>query len=252
MHTDDSQCLLSGCWLSVAQVTYAAVRLDNKHCESSKRSLQFVQFLASSADNTANGEVMVALGGQWPPAHVRAAVITKLKSATCNGDTLLVTLPVPFKISEQVYNMAQGVTVTGMVFSALAIVFVWVWRARTSVRSSSPVFLLAMCVGLIIMFYGAGRLAEPDPDSASCNASFWLINLGWCAALRCCASPLLASVAHSHAVAVLRADASQVPGVRAAVRQVVARVQDLHAHADESDSHQRRQPARARVRRRRH
>lgn len=62
----------------------------------------------ADADATSVSSQVSALGVQWFPEQIRGVVSDRLELVKCDGDTVLVTLPVPRKISALVHSVSTA------------------------------------------------------------------------------------------------------------------------------------------------
>ena len=95
------------------------------------------------------------------------------------GETILVTLPTPTKIAAGVAYTSDGIGGAGIALCGLTSVFIWYFRRRTAIRSSSPVFLFVMVLGLAMLFLSGIFFSYANPTDESCGAAFWLLDLGF-------------------------------------------------------------------------
>ena len=115
--------------------------------------------------------------------HISAA----LDSVTCDGETLLITLPTDWSLTSAIGAFVDAMSVLGLLGCAVAAVLVWYHRAHPVIRSASPLFLL-MSIGGVALLFVAGFLLVAPVTSASCSAFSWSLNFG----LMLCFAPLFA------------------------------------------------------------
>jgi hypothetical protein len=126
-----------------------------------------------------SSDVAEGLGVLWQPPAVRAMVQRKLRSITCDGETILITLPVDYRISTGVESAALGITILGSVLVGLTLCFIYFFHLRTSIKASSPLFLLGTLTGLLFLFISASLLTKGEPTDTSCTSGWWLANIGF-------------------------------------------------------------------------
>jgi len=170
------------CWplttlLSFAvKTTYASV-VDSDACSASLHSLEFINYLQSTTILTAPTE---ALG------VVRLAdlsLVTRLsqqilRSATCDGETLLVVLPNYWSVAAGVTGFGQAIGILGLIIVGVSTAIVVLYRHKVVVRSASAPFLLGILFGMGLLIAAAIPWAV-QPTRSSCSAFLWLANLGF-------------------------------------------------------------------------
>jgi ABC-type phosphate transport system substrate-binding protein len=124
-------------------------------------------------------QVAEALGALWQPPDVRAIMQARLQSVTCDGETILVTLPIDHRIGLEVQNGALGVSVIGACLIVLILCFLYFFHLRSAIKASSPVFLIATVVGMLFLFISGALLTQNDPSNHTCESGWWLLNVGF-------------------------------------------------------------------------
>jgi heme/copper-type cytochrome/quinol oxidase subunit 4 len=200
----------SGCW-PLATVAYTAVRLDNTEdvCTNTARALKFLQYLhgqtsptaelaasffattnvdaltaAALAGFAANGlvastDVADQIGLQWMPPNIRGIVQKTLQTITCEGETILVTLPVPHRLSDDIEATGLAISIVGFVLVAILLCFLYFFHLRTAIKASSPWFLLATLTGIVLLFVSGASLSVATPTNATCRSGWWTLNMGF-------------------------------------------------------------------------
>ena len=110
-------------------------------------------------------------------AAVRSSTLQQLEAATCDDQTLLVTLPVQWTLSQAVHTFVNVIASIGLTACAALLLFVVYFRHHPVVRAASPLFLLLSISGLVILFASAFLLVA-DVSAGSCSAFSWLLNFG--------------------------------------------------------------------------
>jgi heme/copper-type cytochrome/quinol oxidase subunit 4 len=119
------------------------------------------------------------LGALWNPSWLRTIVLERLQAVTCEGETILVTLPVDHRIGSDLQAATLGVTILGATMIALILCFLYFFHLRSAIKASSPLFLLATIAGMLLMFISGSLLTHNDPTDTSCNSGWWLLNIGF-------------------------------------------------------------------------
>jgi hypothetical protein len=197
----------SGCW-PLSGTVYTLVRPDNSEsvCDNTAAALKFLQYLhaqtSSSAEvaaslfaNDALSEAAMAQfdalslvsstdvadqnGLQWMPPQIRALVQVRLQTVTCEGETLLVTLPVPHRLGYDVESSALAISIIGYVLAAVMLCFLYFFHLRTAIKASSPVFLLATLSGHLSSFHSMVYLRRLNMDNGWHDRGIVII-CQWC------------------------------------------------------------------------
>ena len=105
-------------------------------------------------------------------------VDSQLNSATCDGHTILITLPLIWAVP----SSATAFTIAAVTLILLACVatisLLWRYRTRPAIRGASPIFLAQVAAGLALL--AGSLLAWASPVThASCLSFQWLVNLGF-------------------------------------------------------------------------
>lgn len=203
-----------GCW-PFSTAVYSVVRSNNaaSQCLNAGRALRFLSFihdqtsvnaetaatlsagsftsvdddalLASSASSSAGAllartsTVAEGLGVLWFPPYIRARVQRRLQAITCEGETILVTLPVDHRVSQPIESAALAMTILGACVVALILCFLYFFHLRSAIKASSPLFLLATLTGILFMFISGALLTKEYPTDMTCGFGWWFVNLGF-------------------------------------------------------------------------
>ena len=181
------------CWpwtnqvLAMVRTKYTTTATDTSSCKRGIDALGFLQWLyANTLINTLTDTEDIQFAPGVSPA-VQAAYIAALDSVTCDGETLLITLPTDWSLTSAIGAFVDAMSVLGLLGCAVAAVLVWYHRAHPVIRSASPLFLL-MSIGGVALLFVAGFLLVAPVTSASCSAFSWSLNFG----LMLCFAPLFA------------------------------------------------------------
>ena len=182
------------CWPWTGQVV-AMVRTQytstattgTSSCSRGLDALRFLQWLYTNENiDTLTDNEDIQFAPTVAPA-VQAAYLAALDSVTCDGTTLLITLPTDWSLTSAIAIFVQLLSAMGLIGCAVAAVLVWFHRAHPVVRSASPLFLL-MSIGGVALLFVAGFLLVAPATAASCSAFSWSLNFG----LMLCFAPLFA------------------------------------------------------------
>jgi heme/copper-type cytochrome/quinol oxidase subunit 4 len=135
--------------------------------------------VASDAALVKTSQVAESMGIMWYPPEVRALAQRRLQAVTCDGETILVTLPVDHRISANIESAALAITILGAFIVCLILCFLYFFHLRSAIKASSPLFLLATLTGLLMLFISGTFLMHASPTDVSCGAGWWLANLGF-------------------------------------------------------------------------
>ena len=171
---------IKGCYpLSAIMSFGVGMAFEGTGCDRGNRSLNYFQWIntnpALSAAATTSGYLRVS-----DVPDIQQAIQDQLNKATCDGETLLITLPTVWKVNAAITGFGTAVMsilLATFVASAIALV---VYRQRTVLRSSSVPFLGLILVGLIMLAISIGAWSSPDGDPAArCGAFMWLASFGF-------------------------------------------------------------------------
>jgi phosphate transport system substrate-binding protein len=171
------------CW-PFTTVAYVAVRtsyssdaIDTSACTQGLPALQLVQWLIT---NPLLAGITVSLMSPRPShlSAVQTAIVAALDAVTCDGSTMLITLPV-------IWSLAPGANVFGIFMAALGLIgilialgFVIKYWTSSVIRSSSPMFLCTSLLGVGLMLISVVFWVSTATRS-NCNGFSWCINLGF-------------------------------------------------------------------------
>jgi hypothetical protein len=110
--------------------------------------------------------------------EIAAQVQGTLSTATCNGETLLLTLPKVWSLNGAINGFGIAVVTVMLIAIFVSMILLWTYRARTVLRSSSVPFLALILVGLALMLASILPLVQ-TVSTQSCTAFVWLVNLGF-------------------------------------------------------------------------
>jgi heme/copper-type cytochrome/quinol oxidase subunit 4 len=207
----------AGCWPFTTFI-YSMVRTANvdDQCINAPRALKFLQFLHDQTSVTAEAAAFLStftstgadaslsklltsdssesttsstlartsqiaeqMGALWATPGVRALVQAKLKLVTCDGETILITLPVDHKISTEIQSGTMGISILGVCLIALILCFIYFFHLRSAIKASSPLFLIGTVGGLLMLFLSGTLLAQTDPTDDTCAGGWWMLNMGF-------------------------------------------------------------------------
>jgi hypothetical protein len=199
----------AGCWPFTTFI-YSMVRSSNigDQCINAPRALKFLQFLHDQTSTTAESAIgaftsdnadlaadssassissslqrssVIAeqLGALWALPYQRALVQARLNSVTCNGETILVTLPIDHRISTEVESTMLGISILGVCIIILILCFIYFFHLRSAIKASSPIFLIATIIGMLFLFTSGPLLTRSIPTSRFCESGWWMMNIGF-------------------------------------------------------------------------
>ena len=183
----------AACWPWTSQVVamvrtrYTSTATDSSSCARGLDALQFLQWLYTNQQLTTLTSNRNVQSATALSSTIQAAYLAALDSVTCDGTTLLITLPTVWSLTSAIAAFVQALSVIGLVGSAVAAVLAWRHHAHPVIRSASPLFLL-LSIGGVAMLFAAGFLLVSQATAASCSAFSWLLNFG----LQLCFAPLFA------------------------------------------------------------
>jgi heme/copper-type cytochrome/quinol oxidase subunit 4 len=138
-----------------------------------------IAFTAEEAALQRTSLVAERLGVLWAPPSIRALVQEALNTVTCEGETILVTLPVDHRIGTDIESGMLGITVLGSALIVLILCFLYFFHLRSAIKASSPVFLIGTVIGLLMLFISGSLLTRNSPNNVTCSGGWWMLNLGF-------------------------------------------------------------------------
>ena len=171
----------------MVRTNYSSDALDTSGCERGYAALQWMRwfYATDEVDQLVQTSSSVRLSSL--STAVKTATLAALNAATCDGQTLLVTWPMPWSLATAVQSVVYAVGALGLVASGAMFFFVLYYRHHPMIRAASPLFLLLSLGGLVLLWVAGYALVMPV-TTASCSAFSWLVNVG----LQLTFSPLFA------------------------------------------------------------
>lgn len=163
---------LPDCW-PITQVVYAQIPRSYSH-DMQQQGLAVLQLLQwmnndSALDTWANNNLLVRTA-QLP--HLQAFVLNALESVTSDGDTLLVTLPVIWRVNQSLSLSVDVLASLGWFSTIIACFIVLFNRSHAVFRSASPLLMVVSLTGVVLAFVCAILLVESNTP-ALCTAANW-------------------------------------------------------------------------------
>lgn len=147
-------------------------------CARAKSVLQMLAWLQTSdVMSTASSAVGLVRMGDFDSLrqHIVGEV---LNSATCDGKTILITLPVVWEAGQAAFGLAVAAAALIGALCLLAIGVLLHFRTHPAIRGSSPLFLIQVALGLLLLSASLPLWASSATQSG-CLAFQWLSNLGF-------------------------------------------------------------------------
>ena len=173
------------CWpmtqqtmIVVRKQFYSASSVTNSSsCTRGLDALEFARWLlvTPEIDALTNAGMIGRLSDV--PGGVQQAYINVLNAVTCDGETLLITLPIDWTLNKAIQAFGYVAAGIGFAITIGLMVFTIIYHKHPIIRAASPLFMLTSLFGVLLLFGGAVSLVAPVSD-ISCGAVSWLINLG--------------------------------------------------------------------------
>jgi phosphate transport system substrate-binding protein len=157
--------------------SYTAAATDTSQCEQGLKALKFVQWLITTPllDAATHSQSSPRPAGLF---NIESAIIDALNNVTCDGTTMLITLPVVWSLTSAASGFGIAMSVIGLIGILGLLILVAVYRNHPVMRSASPWFVFTSLSGvglmLISLFFWVSNATV-----ANCNAFSWCINLGF-------------------------------------------------------------------------
>ena len=163
--------------LSMVRAKYTSTATDTSSCTRGLDSLQYLYWLITQqqVDILVNSVDIVRTSSIMP--EYLTAFISALDSVTCDGKTLLITLPTIWTLSTGIAGFAQALCAIGLVLCLVIAGLVMHHRSHPVIRSASPLFLI-MSIGGVMLLYFAGFTLVAPVSTASCSAFSWMLVIG--------------------------------------------------------------------------
>ena len=163
--------------LSMVRTKYTSAATDTSLCGRGLDSLQYLYWLLTQPQvDTLINSVDIVRTSKILPEYL-SAFIGALDSVTCDGETLLITLPTIWTLTTGIAGFAQALCAIGIVMCAIIAGLVVRHRAHPVIRSASPMFLLMSVSGVMLLYFAGFTLVAPV-TTASCSAFSWLLVVG--------------------------------------------------------------------------
>ena len=161
----------------VVRASYTAASTDTSNCQSGLEALQLVQWLVTlplldltTTSQSSPRTVMLP--------NIKTAVVNALNAVTCDGRTMLITLPVIWSLSTAASGSGIAMSAVGIIGILVVLTLVTLYRNHPALRSASPRFVLTSLSGVALMLVAVFFWVS-DTTVANCNAFNWCINLGF-------------------------------------------------------------------------
>ena len=173
----------AGCYAPTQQLvallrsSYSSTATDASSCARGYDTLLFLQWFYTTQliDVLVNNVDVVRISALSP--DIQSAFIAALQSVTCDGETLLVTLPVQWTLASAIFAFVLSLGCIGLLGCAVLSGLVLHWRQHPIIRSASPLFLLLSIAGVALLFVSGFLLVAPV-STAVCSGFSWLLNVG--------------------------------------------------------------------------
>ena len=183
LYIDTAASTNTTCWPLTATAylgvrrSYTASATDSSSCTKGLQALQLVQWLATNSSITATTDYQ-----QNPrPAELSFIyddITNVLNSITCDGTTMLITLPNIWSLSAGVAGFGIAFAVLGLLGIIASLVVVAMYHSHPVIKSASTWFVFTSMFGVGLMFASIFFLVS-DVNSANCAAFDWFLNVGF-------------------------------------------------------------------------
>ena len=173
--------------VAILRNQYSSTATDTTNCDRGYDALQFLSWFysADSIDPLIQSVDEVRVSSLLPT--ILSAYTTALQTASCDGETLLVTQAVQWTLSTGIASFVIALAAMGELGCLILCALVLRYRLHPIIRSASPLFLL-LSVGGVTLLFGSGFALVAPVSTTSCSVFSWLLNFG----LLLCFAPLFA------------------------------------------------------------
>ena len=159
------------------RTSYTAAATDTSNCQSGLEALQLVQWLVTlpllDLTTTSQSSPRTTM-----LPNIQTAVVNALNAVTCDGRTMLITLPVIWSLTSAAGGSGLAMSVIGLIGILTALTLVTLYRNHPVLRSASPRFILTSLGGVALMLIAVVFWVS-EATVANCNGFNWCINLGF-------------------------------------------------------------------------
>lgn len=110
---------------------------------------------------------------------LNSTIISVLNSVTCDGETLLITLPIQWVVSLTITRTSYALAALGFIATLVAFAFILLHANHPFFRSAAPAFQCVSLVGILLLLAALVLLAQPLPGGYLCAAINWTTQLGF-------------------------------------------------------------------------
>ena len=161
----------------ITRATYSSAATDASSCTHGFDSLSFLQWFYTTPDIDVLTNSVDEARVSTLSADALAVSLQVINSATCDGQTMLITPPLEWSLSGAVFAFVTVMSSVGLLACVAMGGFVFAYRAHPMIRSASPLFLLLSISGVALLF-SAGYPLVATVTVASCTTFSWLVNIG--------------------------------------------------------------------------
>ena len=170
---------ISGCYPLSSPLSFGVgLAFEGTACTRGNHSLNYFQWINTNAALSAAAQSSGVLRVS-DLSEIQAYITTTLNTATCDGETLLITLPKVWTLNSAITGFGIAVMVMLLVTFVASFVILAIYRHRTVLRSSSVPFLALTLFGLSLLAISISLWSSPTVTSASCASFMWLASLGF-------------------------------------------------------------------------
>jgi len=147
-------------------------------CVRAQKNLELLRWMQTSEvlQTAAQASGVVRLADF--PAIRSYVVNEQLEHATCDGDTILITLPLVWSTAKAALVFATVAFVITAILVVVTCGLLWRYRMHPSIRGASPFFLAQVAIGAAMLVASLLPWASAVSNN-SCMAFQWLVNLGF-------------------------------------------------------------------------
>lgn len=164
--------------VGVVRKRYYSTSTNSSSCARGVDALRFMRWFFTDPDvDLLTTPYNMAQIGSIP--SVRAKYLEQLNAVLCDEDTLLITLPIIWKLDANVFRLGIACASIGIAVT-LGLIGCVIYHIRHPVmRAASPLFMMISMFGVLLLFSAVIALVSPVTN-ASCYALCWTVMLGIC------------------------------------------------------------------------
>ena len=170
---------ITGCYPLASPLSFGiGLAFEGNRCTRGNHSLNYFQWINTNLALSGAALTSGILRMSDLP-EIQKLITTTLNTATCDGQTLLITLPKVWTVNTAITGFGIAAMVILLVTFVTSAIILAIYRHRTVLRSSSVPFLGLILGGLSLLAISISLWSAPTVDSTHCGSFMWLASIGF-------------------------------------------------------------------------